>query len=229
MRSVIAKVRHAVNWLSVFIQERRLGIHSEAEVHLAQYGVTEKGCHHYNGTNYVRFWQIMRRIKIRPREDVFLDLGSGMGRVVVLAATYSFRKVIGVELIEELNDIARENVRKAMPGLKCRDIELHNVDARNYRIPPEVTVIYLWNPFGGEVLARVFSNIRESIMESPRTVTILYVTPPDPSTYCFLDSIKDQLPWLPEPQRLRLGGKLQVDVYTCEGSVAEASPLAPDI
>jgi len=224
---MLAKIRLMVTRLSVFVQERRLGINSEAEVSLQHYGVTDKECHHYGPMNYIRFWQLMRRIKIRPRKDVFLDLGSGMGRVVVLAATYPFRKVIGVELVEELNAIGRENVRKAMPRLKCREIELHNVDARNYRIPAEVTVIFLLNSFGGDVLSRVFSNIRESIMKSPRTVTILYLTPPEPST-C-LERIKDELPWLPEPRRLNFAGKLQADVFTCDGAVAEGVTAGTDI
>ena len=208
-------IHRIVTRLSRLIQERRFGIHSEAEVGLDQFGVTDKGCHHYNGTNYFRFWQLMRHVKVRKQKDVFLDFGSGMGRVVVLAATYPFRKVIGVELIEEFHSIAHENVRKAMPRLRCRDIELCNVDARSYRILPEVTVIYLWNSFGGEVLARVFSNIRESLEESPRAMRILYTTPPDADQhYVTLNRIKSELPWLPEPQRLRLGPELNAAIYS---------------
>jgi predicted RNA methylase len=37
--------------------------------------------------------------KVDMREDcVFLDYGSGMGRVATVAATYPIRRVIGVEL-----------------------------------------------------------------------------------------------------------------------------------
>src|SRR5580692_4687521 len=39
----------------------------------------------------------------------FLDLGSGKGRVVLLAAMHRFREVVGVEVSPTLNDIAIRN------------------------------------------------------------------------------------------------------------------------
>ena len=47
--------------------------------------------------------------EIRP-DDVFIDLGSGMGRMVLEAARYPFKRVIGVELVEQLHDLARANL-----------------------------------------------------------------------------------------------------------------------
>jgi SAM-dependent methyltransferase len=194
--------------------DRWYGIVSDAEISAAELGLKEAGCHHYNATCYVRFRQLMKLVQIRPGEDVFLDFGCGMGRVVVLAATYPFLKVIGVELTERLHRIAEENVRRVKPRLQCREIELHQMDARAFRIPPEVTMIYFWNPFSGEILEQVFRNIHQSVLASERKVTILYVSPP--GVTC-LDEIKPRLPWLKEQQRVRLGaGSLGV-IYTCGG------------
>src|SRR5437763_11062946 len=43
-------------------------------------------------------------------DDVFVDFGSGKGRVVYQAGRLPFRRVIGVEVSEELNRIARRNL-----------------------------------------------------------------------------------------------------------------------
>lgn len=62
-------------------------------------------------------WMSLRRILL-PREvtdhDVFVDFGSGMGRVVLQAARYPFRKVIGVEISETLHSIARERLLQSV-------------------------------------------------------------------------------------------------------------------
>ena len=42
----------------------------------------------------------------------FVDIGSGKGRVVMLAIGYPFRRVIGVELAPELHAIAQENLSR---------------------------------------------------------------------------------------------------------------------
>jgi hypothetical protein len=142
-----------------------------------------------------------------------------------LAATYPFRKVIGVELVADLHARAAENVRRAVNRLRCREIELYNVDARRFRIPPEVTVIYLWNPFDGDVLREVFGNIQRSIVEHPRTVTILHLSPISPTA---LDGMKDSLPWLNESKRIRFGAHSLAVFYTC-GAAEAAAALASSL
>ncbi|MBI4528245.1 MAG: hypothetical protein HY695_31005 [Deltaproteobacteria bacterium] len=211
---MVRRLRYFLYRLYERFYEWRLGIFSDTEIFLDTYGVTDAACHQYIATSYIRFRQLMKLIDIRPGEDVFLDFGSGMGRAVVLAATYPFRKIIGVELIPELNERAVKNVQRALPRLRCRDIELHNVDARSFRVPPEVTVIYFWNPFSKHVLADVFGNIRQSVIESPRTVTIIFLSPPGVTS---VDEIKDGLPWLAERRRFDLGPKSVAVIYTCEG------------
>lgn len=211
-RHLVQKLRYVLFRISEIFYERRFGIVSDMEILNDQLGITDMSCHDYLATGYLRFRQLMKHIEIRDGEDVFLDFGSGMGRAVILAATYPFRKVIGVELVTDLHVRAGENVRRALKRVRCRDIELYNVDARTFPIPADVTVIYMWNPFAGEVLRQVCANIRQSIIDSPRTLTVLHLSPYDPTD---LDLIKETLPWLREQKRLRLGAKSHVVIYTC--------------
>ena len=95
-----------------------------------------------------------------PSEHVFLDYGAGMGRVMVLAATYPFRRVLGVEVSAELSEIARANLEKCRSRLRCKDVEIITADATLYSPPSDVSVIYFYNPFAGEVLEAVFKNVQ---------------------------------------------------------------------
>ena len=47
-------------------------------------------------------------------------------------------------------------------------------DATSYAIPSDVSVIYFYNPFRGDVLGQVFNNIHRSIELSPRRLIIIY-------------------------------------------------------
>jgi Histone methylation protein DOT1 len=61
--------------------------------------------HHYVASRWFKLFdlhRILRGIAI-SRDDVFIDFGSGKGRVLFVAAHYGFRKIIGVELSPKLN------------------------------------------------------------------------------------------------------------------------------
>lgn len=61
--------------------------------------------------------------------DVFLDYGAGLGRIVIMAATHPFKRVIGVELLEALSEQAAANVKAATPHLLA-PAEVVTFDAR---------------------------------------------------------------------------------------------------
>src|SRR5882724_11277495 len=66
----------------------------------------------------------------------FLDVGAGKGRALLLAAELPFRKVIGVELSEDLARVAQKNItiwkRLAHPRAKIR---VMHEDAMEFRWP----------------------------------------------------------------------------------------------
>jgi SAM-dependent methyltransferase len=109
--------------------------------------------------------------------DVFLDVGSGKGRALLIAAArYPFGRVIGVEMSEPLHQAAVENVRRYRGG-PLRPIELVNQDALDYILPRDVTVVFLNNPFSGSVFQGFMSNLRRSLDESPRPFQLVYGSP----------------------------------------------------
>jgi cyclopropane fatty-acyl-phospholipid synthase-like methyltransferase len=60
-------------------------------------GYWQEGYQMCASTDYRSFRRVMRHIGVRE-QDVFLDYGSGLGRVLLMAAQYPFRRVLGVEL-----------------------------------------------------------------------------------------------------------------------------------
>jgi SAM-dependent methyltransferase len=111
-------------------------------------------------------------------DDVFIDFGSGKGRMVYLAARYyPFKKVIGVEITERLNTIAKKNIEKNLHKLRCKDVHLVTADVINYIIPDDVTVVYIYDPFGGTVFVNLINRLRISLNRYPREIRILYRHP----------------------------------------------------
>jgi SAM-dependent methyltransferase len=131
----------------------------------------------YEVTRARPFRKLLQTLKL-PRNGVFVDLGSGKGRVLMLAAGYGFQRVIGVEFSHELNVIARNNVaafrKKHPPEI---DIEIVEGDVVDYEIQPDQTVFFMFNPFYMEVLEMVLGNIARSVARHPRKVWLIYQYP----------------------------------------------------
>lgn len=155
-------------------QDARRGISTAQEVADQELGFADPQNHAYVATDYDVFMAAMQRVKVRPGEDVFVDFGSGKGRAVLLAAERPFRRVIGVEFSPQLHEVAQKNLRTAR-NLKCKDVELVLADASQWKIPDDANVLFFFNPFEGKVLAKVFENIRRSLADAPRPISIIYV------------------------------------------------------
>jgi len=112
------------------------------------------------------------------RDFVFLDLGSGKGRTLLMASDYPFRRIVGVELLPTLHQAAQENLSKYRnESQKCFALESICADATEFPLPVEPIVLYLFNPFPEAGLWRVIANLEQSLQESPRSVYVLYHNP----------------------------------------------------
>jgi predicted RNA methylase len=153
-----------------------LGVDTTSEVALSALGLEDAERVDYEPSGWLGVRRALARLEVR-RDDVFLDLGSGKGRVVLQAAQRPFRRVIGVELAGALHDIARQNVGKARPRLCCREVELVHADVTDYRVPDDVTVVYMCNPFRGGTFDAATQALIDSVDRAPRTVRLIYQVP----------------------------------------------------
>lgn len=131
---------------------------------------------HYSATNRLLVSTVFENLEVGP-EDVFVDLGCGKGRIVLAAAMHPFKRIVGVEIADELAAVARENVERNRERLRCQEIEIVTHDISDYSIPDDATVLYLYNPFKGEVFKKALANIVASLDRNPRPLTLVYLLP----------------------------------------------------
>ena len=132
----------------------------------------------YQPSEPALFHEMMSQLDIDFRQFVFIDIGSGKGRALLMAADYPFHKIIGVELLPELHRIAQENIRKyKSDSQRCFQIQAVRGDARDLTFPPEPLVIYLFNPLPESGLLTLLANLERSLAEKPRSIVVLYHNP----------------------------------------------------
>jgi hypothetical protein len=133
----------------------------------------------YMGVRKDLFNECVGAVPAEPPGFTLLDLGSGKGKALFLAAALGFKRAIGVEFAPPLHETAVENIAKfqeRFPGL-C-DITAVLADAGEWDdYPPEPTILFMANPFYDEIMAKVLDRIRGSLRQSPREFYIAYVNP----------------------------------------------------
>jgi SAM-dependent methyltransferase len=130
---------------------------------------------HYEATPLADFERLVAAAAIEPERATFVDVGSGMGRVVMLASLLPFKAVVGLEISPALHAVAQENLAAFdPPRRRCRDVRLVRGDALTYRFPRGDLVLYLYNPFRAEGIKRMLARV----LSAPRrNIVIVYHTP----------------------------------------------------
>lgn len=150
------------------LNEHRLGIVT-TEWH-KQYDSARPEFRGYAPTSY-RDWSAIRpHIVVTPNTS-FIDYGAGLGRVTALAARLPFRRVIGVELDQELVDRGNANLRNAR-GLRAA-AEIICADATAVNIPTDASVLFFCNPFTGSVLSAVIDQVQRTLISRPRPLQLV--------------------------------------------------------
>jgi hypothetical protein len=162
--------------VGVLLFDRRYGIQTSGRVDLSEFGLAHEERVYYIASNWHIVRRTLGRYEIGP-DDVFIDLGSGMGRVVVEASRFPFKRVVGVELASELHSIAEENVRRMRRHRRCAEIELVNSDILDYTFPDDLTFVYMNNPFRGAIFSSAIDNLIRSLDRNPRTLHLIYSNP----------------------------------------------------
>jgi hypothetical protein len=124
------------------------------------------------------FHRMMHALEVPPEDFVFVDLGSGKGRVLMMAAEHPFQRIIGVELSPALHRIAGENLQRYhSPTQRCHRFELQCADAADFVPPPENTVFYLFQPFPRTTMAAVLTHLGAALDDRPRRMVLVYMNP----------------------------------------------------
>lgn len=74
----------------------------------------------YASPDYWYLGGLAKRLKL-SREDVFYDIGCGMGRMLCVVARQRIRKCVGIELLEPLCEEAKRNALRLRAEVSHRD------------------------------------------------------------------------------------------------------------
>lgn len=103
---------------------------------------------------------------------VFLDIGAGKGRAMLLASEFPFLRIEGVELNPALTAIAQQNIarwQQSPHAAPLAPIAVHHADATTYPLPAEHLVLFLFHPFELAIMRRFVRHIETSLAATPRT------------------------------------------------------------
>ena len=132
----------------------------------------------YEGSQAWMVGEVIDALPIDPRQFTFIDMGSGKGRSLLAASERPFQRIVGVELMPELHRIAQRNVEVyRSPTQRCSNISLQCMNAAEFDFGTEPLVLFMYNPFGKDTLAKVLVHLEASLRKTPREAYIVYVNP----------------------------------------------------
>ncbi len=122
----------------------------------------------YQGCNPDNLRAALHGLKLNWHDKAtFVDLGSGKGRALIVASSFPFIRVRGVEYSRKLHDAAMSNIWLA----RLENVTSECADASTVIYSNGPQVVFMYNPFGRELMYKVIENIHCH----PYPVTIIYM------------------------------------------------------
>jgi SAM-dependent methyltransferase len=146
----------------------------------------------YEGTAIPLVHRILRRLRTDLSRFTFIDLGSGKGRVLLIAAQYPFKSVIGVEFSETLHGIAQTNISRFIEQnvTKTRPTSF-NMDAGAFDFSQFGNkVVFCYNPFTATLALRILDNLQFSLRKTGHEGVLIYLSPIPPVVKERLDTFQ---------------------------------------
>ncbi len=134
---------------------------------------------HYEATPVADIDRLLDAVPFAPERTTLVDIGAGLGRVVLHAARRPYRQIVGVEISPALVEVAKDNRTAYRGELACRDLRLVRADAATFTFPRGDLVVYLYNPFGAKVLGPLLDRL---CADRRRDVALVYHTPVERAT-----------------------------------------------
>jgi len=165
--------------------DRRCGVSTDGDIDNVTYlsDLDIPGENWIYGADYIaispeRLTAALSRIPIRFQDFVFVDLGSGKGRALLVASHFPFKRIIGVEFSPQLHAVAEKNIeRYSDTAQRCRLIESVCMDFTEFRLPLDPLVLCLNRPANEVPLTKLMDNVRNSFNAHPRQLWVIFFAP----------------------------------------------------
>lgn len=140
-------------------------------------GINSSENHHYQGASYYILFKVFDVLPSELKNKAIIDYGCGKGRALFVAEACGFKKLIGVDIAKELIEDAKNNELVYSKKNINSEFIFEFEDATKHVIPNDAEVFYFFNPFGKQILQDVLTNIKNSLLNHPRTIYCIYLNP----------------------------------------------------
>lgn len=169
LRSILVCLRSTESWLGdAWMNVDTAHSKSESPTH----GSRHDG-HRFQTNSHATIRRAIRAVQPGVG-DTAVVLGSAKGRAVCHFARLPLKKVIGIEISEQLCEAAAINIAR-LRGRRS-PVDLRNEDAAVADVS-EASILYMFNPFGEETLRDVLRKLEQSHKPARRPVRIIYLNP----------------------------------------------------
>lgn len=173
-------IRHVIATKAAYAYDARFNVDTAGSIQLDTLTIVGPNVKLGNEcvcTSPKSFDWIMRYLPQDLSRFTFIDIGAGKSRTLLLASTYNFKRVTGVEFARELVEISRRNFRTYRnPAQKCRVLDIEEADASAYDYPQGPLVVYFYNPFTQPLFEKVLAKLVADIKASPRECYVVYAS-----------------------------------------------------
>lgn len=137
-----------------------------------------------------------------------MDVGCGKGRPLIIASTYPFKRIEGVEISKNLCRIAEKNVKKIPKSeQRCSQLSIYCTDIISYELPSDNLILFCYNPISGIILDHFLSNINKSLDEISRHIYLIFI-----NRFNIHESL-DKTSFLKRVQEVDLGEKYKKEMW----------------
>ncbi len=124
----------------------------------------------------------------------FIDIGCGKGRPMVVASEYPFALALGYDISADLVRIANENsVVMARHYPQRPPIRALHANAAELRFPAGKVVVFLFNPFGPELMAELLDKLESALANG--TIEHLFIVYDNPVCGAVFDASSHLQRW----------------------------------
>lgn len=159
------------------------GTDTAAEVHLTAVGVSADEASRGNAV-YRSLWEdqfhaamtaMARQTSVPFEKFTFVDIGSGKGKLLLLASLYRFRRIVGIEYAPGLHAVATRNiVRFKHEAQQCSDLQSNLGDALTFTLPTGPVIALIFNAFDPATTKRVLDNLVRQRSDGADATFVIY-------------------------------------------------------
>jgi SAM-dependent methyltransferase len=161
------------------VYDWRHGTDTHQECFLNTQGVTDvqalQGNDVYRPFWRKEFYDAIRALDVDLADYLFIDIGSGKGKLLLLASRFPFSRIVGVEYAPALHAIALNNIRQCFRNKAAPpDITSVNADAMTWELPARPAVYFLYNPFDLQTTRAFFARLDEHVARTRVPTFMIY-------------------------------------------------------